>query len=342
MVTREIQFSPLYTHSNSTLVLMELPDSILSSLREHHEVLLKGQPNDDAILCTDTESYLIRSHETSNDLLILDGDFISARTRNVYITETCVPPVHQTRGLLAQSPFTWKEVAPYPVYTLSDLMRLVQASRAEIETELRAIHAFEWKGYIRVMDDQERIETIKHVLCHMMQTHTGVIAISSVLSHVPGLERVPLEACLSSAGLVHDGQWTPDSLQLYRMCAIDLFLSKSTYFQEEFKLAFLSLSEMLIPAKLVLRDLSIDAILAGIAVKKTDKGRNIYRYFPMEILVKDFAGRMEQMFEVKEKWSQEELRAYVGDIEEKELQQLLIKYTRRLVEEGVPQYMKKA
>jgi sister chromatid cohesion protein DCC1 len=340
MEPREIQFSPLFSSTNASWILMELPEPVLFALRNHQEVLIKGQSQDDAILCTESESYLIRSHETSNSLLVLDGLSVCKLAHEVLITEKILAPVDQIRTLLSQSPFTWTETSPSPVYTLADLQGLVQASRQEIYAELVNMHAFEWKGYWRVMEDQIRIETIKYVLHQMMKQHIGVASVTDLLREIQDLERAPLQACLASAGTVTEDLWTPDPLQLYRMCAIDLLLSKRLYFEEEFKTAFANLSDMLIPAKLVRSDIPLDSILAGIAIKKTDKGRSIYKYFPAEGLVKDFAGRLEQLFAAKEKWSQEELRPYVADIGE--LQQLLLKFTRRLVEDGVPYYTRKA
>lgn len=340
MDTREIQFSPTFSGSNGSWFLMELPDAVLTALRAHQEVLIKGHSEQDAILCTESESYLIRSHETSNSLLVLDDSSVCKLAHEVFITEKIVPPVNQVRSLLAQAPFTWAEEVFAPLYTLADLQRLVQGSRHEINRELTAMHAFEWKGYWRVMEDQERIETIKYVLHYMMKQHLGTVHLSDVLHQMKDFASAPLHSCLSSAGTVAEDVWTPDPVKLYRMCATDLLLSKSSYFEEEFRTAFANLSDMLIPAKLVRADIPLEGVLSGIAIRKTEKGRPIYRYFPAEVLVKDFAGRLEQLFAVKEKWSQEELRPYVADVGE--LQQLLLKFTRRLVEEGVPYYTKKA
>lgn len=340
MDTREIQFSPYFSASNASWFLMELPEAVLTALRAHQEVLIKGRSEEDAILCTESDSYLIRSHETSNSLLVLEDSSVCKLAHEVFITEKIVPPVNQLRSLLSQAPFTWAEVSPSPLYTLADLQRLVQASRHEINRELTAMHAFEWKGCWRVMEDQERIETIKYVLHYMMKQHLGTAHLSEVLQQMKDLASAPLQACLASAGLIAEDIWTPDPIKLYRMCATDLFLSKSSYLEEEFRAAFANLSDMLIPARLVRTDIPLNSILSGIAIRKTDKGRPIYKYFPAEALVKDFAGRMEQLFAVKEKWSQEELRPYVADVGE--LQQLLLKFTRRLVEDGVPYYTKKA
>ena len=53
--------------------LLELPDDLLRRAREGEELVFKGGPDEEAVLCTSDATYLLKRVETSNTLLLMRG-----------------------------------------------------------------------------------------------------------------------------------------------------------------------------------------------------------------------------------------------------------------------------
>ena len=53
--------------------LLELPDDLLQRAREGEELVFKGGPDEEAVLCTSDATYLLKRVETSNTLLLMRG-----------------------------------------------------------------------------------------------------------------------------------------------------------------------------------------------------------------------------------------------------------------------------
>lgn len=53
--------------------LLELPDDLLQRAREGEELIFKGAPDEEAVLCTSDATYLLKRVETSNTLLLMRG-----------------------------------------------------------------------------------------------------------------------------------------------------------------------------------------------------------------------------------------------------------------------------
>ena len=52
--------------------LIEVDPTLAQKLQVGQSLVLKGQPDDNVVLCTDDKTYEIKEAETSNSLLILD------------------------------------------------------------------------------------------------------------------------------------------------------------------------------------------------------------------------------------------------------------------------------
>jgi len=53
--------------------LLELPDELLQRARDGEELIFKGGPDEEAVLCTSDTTYLVKRVETSNTLLLMRG-----------------------------------------------------------------------------------------------------------------------------------------------------------------------------------------------------------------------------------------------------------------------------
>lgn len=140
--------------------LLELPAEILSSL-ETADLTIKGQPDDEAVLCTANQTYAIRASVNSNSLLLCrardaDADDAAAQGATLDIMTT----LRQTLEVLPTRPRTeriedllrdsiWEseeaDAAERPSkrrrrYTTDDLHDLVQASDGQIDDALTTSH----------------------------------------------------------------------------------------------------------------------------------------------------------------------------------------------------------
>ena len=137
--------------------LLELPPEILSSL-ETADLTIKGQPDDEAVLCTANQTYAIRASVNSNSLLLCRArdadDDDAARGPTLEIMAT----LRQTLEVLPTRPRTeriedllrdaiWEsdeaDAAERPSkrrrrYTTDDLHDLVQASDGQIDDALNS------------------------------------------------------------------------------------------------------------------------------------------------------------------------------------------------------------
>ncbi len=165
---------------------------------------------------------------------------------------------------------------------------------------------------------------------------------SELQSESPFYHLIPVLQVMRLTGtLSQDAQlWTPDSLQIYKQLSKDLFKSKYEYIQHEFHSAFEKLVDLIVPSRYHSR-FSFETILDKLAISATIKSIPAYIYFPVSELSYDLSTRLKQMFELKEKWSESELRIYLSDIITEPLQQVLLSHTRRISEEGKVLYMHK-
>ena len=206
--------------------------------------------------------------------------------------------------------------------------------------------AFELEGFIRVLEDDYLIETLKHILYFCMKYDWHPVLTDSVLAELQiesmFYNRLPVFQVMRLTGTLqeNDRVWIPDSLAIYKLLAKDLFKSKYEYIQHEFHAAFEKMVDLIIPYR-YRAEQSYERILDQLAVSASIKNIPAYVYFPLIDLSYDLSTRLKQMFELKEKWSESDLRSYLSDIIREPLQQVLLSNTRRIMEEGNVLYMHK-
>ena len=152
-----------------SLVLLEIPSEDIEKALTGGDgtVVIKGDGEEAAVLCTGTDTYEMREAETSNNVYLSsdvipgvsgEGDggpcrFVSSCTNFLEIRKTA-PRLGKLRDLLEQSLYRGEEEEEHvdvnQLYRMEDLERLVQASREEIKCGLRSMDAVEINGYWRL------------------------------------------------------------------------------------------------------------------------------------------------------------------------------------------------
>lgn len=128
------------TPSNETYSLIELPSEILSLLSNETplELEIKGQPNDETMLCTPNAVYAVRAVQSSNTLLLCStrdegGLQVKANLSQTLDCTLCLPRLDRIDDLLAEH--TWIHDEPDPIKvvrmpTIVTLTVLTRESRA--------------------------------------------------------------------------------------------------------------------------------------------------------------------------------------------------------------------
>ena len=100
-----------------TYSLIELPSELLALLESNSTALeIKGQANDEAVLCSPTSTYAVRAVQTSNSLLLC-----SSNAKDVQVLSTlkqsldatlCKPNLSRLDDLLAEHTWIHDEIEP--------------------------------------------------------------------------------------------------------------------------------------------------------------------------------------------------------------------------------------
>lgn len=106
----QLVFSPTSVKESGSFRLLELPPDLLGSIQSSNNSPLtwaiKGNPNEDAVLCTNHKTYSIRSVSLSNSILVVgpgetQGQIVIRDTSHELLQVTPVlPRVHKLVGLL--------------------------------------------------------------------------------------------------------------------------------------------------------------------------------------------------------------------------------------------------
>ena len=105
----QLAFSPTSVKESGNFRLLELPPDLLKSVESNSSPLtwaIKGNPAEDAVLCTDDKTYSIRSVSLSNSVLVVtpgevqDQIVIRDTSHELLQVAPILPKVHRLAGLL--------------------------------------------------------------------------------------------------------------------------------------------------------------------------------------------------------------------------------------------------
>ncbi|EXB70695.1 hypothetical protein L484_023881 [Morus notabilis] len=174
-----ISYHPLFGHHND-IMLLELDEKLLPDIL-HQRVVVRGQPDEDAVLCTQSKTYAIKFVGTSNSVFLIPpsdqsefsdnlldendqsqlpvASILKVATGTMELVEVA-PKLDKLKLLLFKNLYR-PEVdiemeglgeVETGLYKWDDLVDLVQASDDELLSGLQALSALEIDGYWRVVD----------------------------------------------------------------------------------------------------------------------------------------------------------------------------------------------
>ncbi|KAI4893211.1 hypothetical protein NFI96_030939 [Prochilodus magdalenae] len=146
--------------------LMELDETLCEHIEAGRSLIIRGDKDEHAVLCSEEKTYDLKMADTSNLLLFVPGcrtpDQLGDHPQHPQLVHAQIwgyansywelrrqrPRLKKLKKLLMESPYDGppigtQEEAPETKYTMEDLLERIQASREEIEAQLQNIHACE-------------------------------------------------------------------------------------------------------------------------------------------------------------------------------------------------------
>ncbi|KAG0480821.1 hypothetical protein HPP92_011417 [Vanilla planifolia] len=353
---------PICYHSSfgldDDLFLLEVDDKLLPDFLQNR-VSIRGQPDEDAVLCTPSSTYAMKFVGTSNSVFLIppgdvstsnckdscaDGDMNRPVIASVYTVAKgnieliqVAPRLDKLKNLLRERPYNLDEDLigdprqEVGLYSWNDLVQLIQASEEELRTALKSLSALEIDGYWRILDDKSMDDTLDMILRNAVLHDWPLSALKedSVLSvlEADGFPGTIVSHCLGTHGcktFVSEG--TLCSLDEKQVC---LRLAQRVLSKGKMRLEnFMEKWEPLSATSGMKPDLKM---LEGEVLYEKIGVEDWIRAFSVSSLSSSPAERFATLFQERPKWQWKDLEPYIRDVHVPGLstEGLLIKYTRR-------------
>ncbi|XP_028752025.1 sister chromatid cohesion protein DCC1 [Neltuma alba] len=222
--------------SHDDLIFLELDEKLLPEVL-HERVVLRGQPNEDAVLCTSSKTYSIKFVGTSNSVFLVPpnqleyhqppqesdshnhhdqksvASVIKVVSGSMELVEVA-PRLDKLKSLLSENPYRCDELevenlegnheSRIGLYNWNDLVNNIQASDDEIRSGLRALSAVEINGHWRLVDESYMCTILRMLLHNSVLNDWSLNALNEDevvnILESDGFPRVLAKHCLHAFG----------------------------------------------------------------------------------------------------------------------------------------------
>ncbi|KAK3119332.1 hypothetical protein QOZ80_9BG0718130 [Eleusine coracana subsp. coracana] len=335
------------------ILLLEAADDLLPDLLQGR-VIVRGRPDEEAVLCTPSSTYAMKFVGTSNSMFMIppgepsapslrpditNGDVVAAAIKlapgSIELIQTA-PRLDKLRNLLRERPYVLDEDLgdgfqhKKGLYTWQDLCELVQASDGEMSDGLKSLSAVEIDGFWRTIDANS-LNTILDMILHNSVLHDwplNALPENDVLSVMEsdGFMRKIVRHCLNIFGTKVDLEdrsfWSLDER------CVCLQFARRALGAGRMKLGnFMDKWERSIPSGM---HADIQMLEGEVLCEKI--GAEIWLHaFSVADLPLTPTERFAALFRERPKWEWKDLQPYIRDLRVPGVSSegLLIKYTRR-------------
>ncbi|XP_066121853.1 sister chromatid cohesion protein DCC1 isoform X1 [Saccopteryx bilineata] len=342
--------------------LLELEPALCGQLEAGRSMVIRGDKDEQAVLCSEDKTYDLKVADTSNMLLLIPGCKTPDQLRmeetpgNIIHTEIfgfsnnywelrrCRPKLKKLKRLLMENtyegPDSQKENnSKCSKYTTEDLLDQIQASEEEIMAQLQVLNACEIGGYWRILEFDYEMKLLNHVT-------------QLVDSESWSFTKVPLNICLQELGPLEPEAMIEHCLNCYGRKYVE---DDEIYFElradkvcrataqmllqhaVKFNLAeFQEVWQQSVPEGMVTR---LDQ-LQGLALVDRHSRPEIIFLLKVDDLPEDTQERFNSLFTLREKWTEDDIAPYIQDLcgEKQTIGALLTKYSRSSMQNGVKVY----
>ncbi|NXK06723.1 DCC1 protein, partial [Herpetotheres cachinnans] len=343
--------------------LLQLEPGLCAELEAGRSLVIRGEKDEQAVLCSKDKTYDMKIADTSNMLLFIPGcktpeqlkadqascniihSQIAGFSNNYWELRRCRPKLKKLRKLLMEDPYEGPDsqkdqTSTFSKYTTEDLLSLIQASEEEILHQLQVIDACKIEGYWRILEFDYQMKLLNHV--------TQLIDSESW-----SLSKVPLRTCLEELGsleptemiehilLSYGRKYFDDAGEVYfemhedKICrAIAQMLLQNAV---KFSLSeFQEVWQQSVPEGMTTR---LDQLKGLALVDRSSTPETIF-LLKVEDLPEDNQERFNSLFSIREKWTEVDITPYIQDLcaEKQTVGALLTKYARSSMQNGVKVY----
>lgn len=307
-------------------------------------VTIRGQPDEDAVLCSQTKTYAIKFVGTSNSLFLIppsnlsialgaspnssEKDHDNAMVASVIkvvpgsmeLVEVA-PRLDKLKLLLSENPYSFDEVSQMNtelthknkgLYSWSDLVEKVQASDEELCTGLRALAAVEIDGLWRSLDENF-VDAILNMLLHNAVLNDWLLSALNEDEVLPVLEadgfpREIVKHCLGVYGSKVDDEIRGGCTWRLEERPVCVHFARVILRGEKMKLErFMEEWRKKVPEGM---NASFDVLEGEVLTEKIGIETRIYA-FSVSSLSSVPAERFSKLFQEKPKWEWKELQPFV-------------------------------
>ncbi|CAI9102117.1 OLC1v1000328C1 [Oldenlandia corymbosa var. corymbosa] len=346
------------------LILLELDEKLLPDFL-HERVTLRGQPNEDAVLCTTSKTYAVKFVGNSNSVFLIPpldlfpscgstqeyeetsskdlkvASIIKVAPGNMELVEVA-PKLDKLKLLLSQNPYNFGDSSEMEgiegddrtdanLYRWEDLVDRIQASDMELRSGLNAIFAVEINGYWRTLDENYKDGILNMLLHNSVLNDWSLNSLyEDEVVAVLVADGYPSEIarhCLRMFGSKVNEGVGPSCWRLDERC-VCLHFARRILGAGKMKLeAFMDEWVNKVPSGM---HATFDMLEGEILSEKQGIETWIHA-FSVSSLPSTPAERFSLLFHKKPKWEWKDLHPYVRDLKVPGLSSdaLLLKYTRR-------------
>ncbi|KAK7256276.1 hypothetical protein RIF29_29717 [Crotalaria pallida] len=345
------------------LVLLELDEKLLPDVL-NERVVLRGQPDEDAVLCTPSKTYAMKFVGTSNSVLLVPPANQSESYQNPlendgnHDDEKAVAPViklvpgymelvevaprlDKLKSLLLQNPYRLEEYdvenfeenqeSGSGLYNWNDLINNIQASDEELRSGLQTLSAVEINGYWRLVHESYMNMILEMLLRNSVLNDWPLDALNEdevvSLLESDGFPGVLARHCLHVYGTKQDDSMHSSvwKLDKRRVC---VHFAREILRGGKRKLEnFMDEWRQKTPDEM---EPTFDIVEGEVLTEKIGVETWV-RAFSVSSLPSTPAERFSILFRERQKWEWKDLQPYIRDLNVPGLsaEGLLLKYTRR-------------
>ncbi|XP_025120735.1 sister chromatid cohesion protein DCC1 isoform X7 [Bubalus bubalis] len=297
--------------------LLELEPALCGRLQAGRSLVIRGDKDEQAVLCSEDKTYDLKVADTSNMLLFIPGCKIPEQLK---MEETHCNIIHTE-------------------YTTEDLLDQIQASEEEIMTQLQVLNACEIGGYWRILEFDYEMKLLNHItqLVDSESWSFSKVPLNTCLQELGPLEpEEMIEHCLKCYGK----KYTEEGEAYFELSADKICRATAQMLLQnavKFNLAeFQEVWQQSVPEGMTTR---LDQ-LKGLALVDRQSRPEIIFLLKAEDLPEGDQERFNSLFSLREKWTEEDIAPYIQDLcgEKQTIGALLTKYARSSMQNGVKVY----
>ncbi|XP_012707485.2 sister chromatid cohesion protein DCC1 [Fundulus heteroclitus] len=345
--------------SSADYCLMELDETLCRHIEAGDSLVIRGDKDEHAVLCSSDRTYDLKIADTSNLLLFVPGcrtpeqltdSRDGSRVEHAQIWGFCNsywelrkqrPKLKKLKKLLMENPYEGPSLGGQEEntenrYTMADLLERIQASEEELKTHLETTHACQIEGYWRMLDFDYEMKLLGHVtqLVDSESWSFNKVSLQTSLEELAPLEpREMIEHCLNCYGkrYAENGEvfYALHEDKVCRGLALMLLQNAVKFNLREFQ----DVWQQSVPEGMSTR---LEQLKGVALVDRTSRPETI-SLLRVDDLPEDTVERFNQLFSLREKWTEDDITPYIQDLcgEKQTTGALLTKYARSSMQNGI-------